>query len=928
MNFPQFEEKHDSEWAPIHRESRPWTYWWWFGNAVTKEEITRHMELFKRAGLGGVHIIPIYGVQGCEDRYITYLSDRWIEMLAHALQEGQRLGLGVDMTLGTGWNMGGPWVDEATAAKKVEIRVFKLKRGEKLSDPIVPDRPGTTLHALMAYGPRGQILDLTDKVDPKTKHLDWVPSEGEWTLYAALQILHGMKVKRAAPGGEGFVIDFFSREAMHQFLAPFDEALRKLAQLTELKLRAVYHDSFEVMGENWTDELFEQFQKRRGYDLRYYLHALAGDAPAELVLRVRSDFRQTIDELLLEESVLTWVEWSHRNGFLVRYEAHGSPGNLLDLYAAADIPESETFGPDWLRLVGLEPLPGTVRQRSHSNPKTLFLLNKFASSAAHVTGRPLCANETATWLGEHFKVPLEHVKALADILFLAGINHIFYHGIPFSPADAEFPGWLFYASTHFGPTNTFWTHFPALNKYISRCQAFLQVGQPDNDLLVYFPIFDLWATEEGTRGFLHFLTAHSSWLENNLPQFTLTAQRLWERGWEFDFVSDRLLADKVDVSNGQLITPGGRYKALLIAGCKLMQPETLERIISLLEKGATVLVVGDLPSDVPGFNNLNEKRKKFLALREKLTDNLTTVENGLKMKRLGKGKLFLGEDVEILATAAGIQRETMTDLGLQFIRRREDERTWIYFIVNLSGSRLERWVPLSVPANSVKIFDPMNQQSGIARMRREGDRTEAYLQLEPRQSLILKALTCQVSGKRWTYWKPIGEPLVLKGKWEVEFLEGGPKLPKPTVIEELSSWTEWDHDDPELLKAFSGLARYRLKFDLPSIEADAWLVDLGKVCYSARVWMNGHLLGTLIASPFRILVPRDVLREKSNDLVVEVANLAANRIADMDRRKVHWQKFFFVNINYEPFTAADWEPLPSGLLGPVCIQPVSHSMGP
>jgi hypothetical protein len=91
---------------------------------------------------------------------------------------------------------------------------------------------------------------------------------------------------------------------MHRFLEPFDRAFRKLSMLTALKPRAVYHDSFEVMGENWTDDLIEQFKKRRGYDLRHYLHALYGNAPAELVTRVRSDFRQTIDELLLEESVL------------------------------------------------------------------------------------------------------------------------------------------------------------------------------------------------------------------------------------------------------------------------------------------------------------------------------------------------------------------------------------------------------------------------------------------------------------------------------------------------------------------------------------------------------------------------------------------------------------------------------------------------
>ncbi len=887
LSVVQSRDNDASSWAPIGRQSRPWTYWWWLGSAVTKDEITRHMELFKQAGLGGVHIVPIYGAQGYEDKYIPYLSDRWLEMLAHTLEEGQRLGLGVDMTLGTGWNMGGPWIDEANAAKRVEIRAFRLGQGEKLSEPVFPNRQDAVLHTLMAYGSNGQVLDLTDKVNARTKSLDWSPSEGEWTLYAVIQVLHGMKVKRAAPGGEGFVIDFFSRKAMYRFLEPFDQVLRKLSSVTTLRPRAVYHDSFEVMGENWTDDFIEQFKKRRGYDLRFYLHALVGDAPAELVTRVRSDFRQTIDELLLEESVLPWVEWSHRHGFLVRYEAHGSPGNLLDLYSAADIPESETFGPDWLQLAGLEPLPGTLPQRSPSSPKTLFLLNKFASSAAHVTGKPFCANETATWLGEHFKVPLEHVKALVDILFLAGINHIFYHGIPFSPADVEFPGWLFYASTHFGPTNTFWHHFPALNEYIARCQAFLQIGQLDNDLLVYFPIFDLWGTERGTRGFLHFLTAHSSWLEGNLPEFTRTAQQLWEQGYGFDFISDRLLASKVDVADGYLVTPGGRYKALLLAGCKLMPPETLERIVKLLKKGATVLVLGELPKDVPGLSGLEQKRQRFGSLKKKLLSNLNEFGNGLKVTTVGNGKLVIGSDIKTLVTDTEIQRETMTDFGLQFIRRHERDGSWIYFIVNLSGKRWDGWVPISVPAKSAVIFEPISQQVGIARVRNESGHTEVYLQLEPRQSVILRALADrQVSGQRWAYWKPVGEPLTLSGTWQVEFVEGGPNLPKSTKVTKLSSWTEWEHDDPELLKAFSGTARYRLTFDLPTADADAWLLDLGTVCYSARVWLNGRLLGTLIASPFRLYVPKEAVRAKGNKLIVEVANLMANRIAYMDRQKV------------------------------------------
>ncbi len=910
-------------WPLLTNQVRPWAYWWWLGNAATEGEITRQLELFRHAGLGGVHIIPIYGAKGYEDRYIPFLSDRWLQLLAHTLQEGKRLGIGVDMTLGTGWNLGGPWIDEATAAKRVLIRTFTLRQGERMKEPLYPEQPYAVLHALVAFGPNGQTLDLTQQVNPDTKRLDWTPLEGEWKLYAVFQVLHGMRVKRAAPGGEGYVMDFFSRRALERYLLPFSEAFQQLATKTELKVRAIYHDSFEVIGENWTDNFLEQFQRRRGYDLRFYLPALLGESEPEIVMGVRSDFRQTVAELILEEYALPWVAWAHQHGFLVRYEAHGSPGDLLDLYAAADIPESELFGPDCLELVGLSPLM-SLPKRGKASPKVFLLFLKFASSAAHVTGKPLCANETATWLGEHFTVPLEHVKAQVDLLFLSGINHIFYHGIPFSPQEAPWPGWLFYASTHFGPTNTFWVHFPALNDYIARCQSFLQLGQHDNDLLLYFPIFDLWATDEGSRGFLHFLVANGEWLERNLPAFTRSALHLMEQGYSFDLISDRMVKQLLSASENGIATPGGIYRSLLIAHCHFMPVDTFERLLQLVEQGATVLVLGDLPKDVPGLTDLVQRRQRFAALRRQVEARWQPINAEVKEARIGQGRLLLSDNLTALLNAAQIPSEPMTKLGLRFIRRKESPDQFVYFVVNLRGHLWDGWVPLSVAAQSVVLFDPMHGHVGIGALRQNDGRTEVYLQLQPRQSLILRLLPQKVQGRPWAYYRAREDAEhLLTGSWQVEFTEGGPKLPKPATVTALSSWTEWTHDDSSVLKAFSGTAHYRLVFDLPSAqEPDAWLLDLGTVCYSARVWLNGSLLGTLIASPFQIVVPKEIVKPQGNELVVEVANLMANRIIDMDKRSVPWQQFFFVNILYQPFSAANWQPLPSGLLGPVRLVPM------
>jgi len=156
----------------------------------------------------------------------------------------------------------------------------------------------------------------------------------------------------------------------------------------------------------------------------------------------------------------------------------------------------------------------------------------------------------------------------------------------------------------------------------------------------------------------------------------------------------------------------------------------------------------------------------------------------------------------------------------------------------------------------------------------------------------------------------------------VKFVHGGPELPEDIETRELASWTTLGD---EQAKHFSGTARYMIEFDHPAGEADDWLLDLGRVCESARVKLNGRAVGILWCRPFAINVGEFLLPGK-NELQIEITNLAANRICDLDRRKVNWKYFYdinFVNRRYESFDASNWQLKDSGLLGPVSLQPAS-----
>ena len=901
-------------WPEIERTHAPWTRWWWMGNAVDEETLSQLLATYDEAGIGGVEITPIYGVRGYEEAFIDYLSPTWMTLLHHTVREAEALGMGVDMATGTGWPFGGPNIPLEQAARRLVTRTYRLQAGERLADPLTvqsePVDARAPLRTLMAYSDEGTIRNLTDRVDADGR-LDWEAPSGTWTLYALFGGWTGKQVERAAPGGAGYVIDHFSEEALQTHLTRFDQAF---SEHDRPAIRAFFNDSYEVEGADWTPAFLDAFERHQGYDLRYHLPAFIGEASDDKAARVYTDYRETLDSLLLNAFTRPWTEWTHEQGGQSRNQAHGSPANLLDLYAAVDMPETETFHASRFDIPGLRTDSMLIAMGENaSQPDPLVF--KLASSGGHVAGHNLISSETATWLGEHFRVSLAQIKPEVDQLFTAGINHVFFHGTPYSPPDARWPGWLFYASTHVAPTNTFWRDLPGLTSYIARCQSFLQAGAPDNDVLLYVPFRDRWQQGDGAAFQLSIHNPEEWFYDTPAHQ---AAQLMQDRGYTFDYVSDRLL-HTMEGSEAGVQADGGQYEVIVLSAPRYMSAGTFEHLTELVRSGATVVAHGGLPQDVPGWGDVAARRQRLQALREALSF-ASTATDGVRAASVGAGRFLAGDDLTALLQEAGVQREPMADRGLAFTRR-QHERGHHYFLANLGADPIEGWLPLGTETASAVLFDPMTTQSGVAAVRRADEGAEVYVQLEPGASRILRTFTTDhADGPNWTYLRDDGTPHELGGQWTVQFVDGGPVLPDSFSTRSLASWTTLGGEEAQ---RFAGTAQYTLTFDAPSDSAAAWTLDLGRVRESARVTLNGHDLGRVWAHPFTRRV-EDALQSGTNRLEIEVTNLAANRIADMDRRGVEWKTFYDINLvglDYRPFDASGWSPVASGLLGPVTLVP-------
>jgi hypothetical protein len=400
-------------------------------------------------------------------------------------------------------------------------------------------------------------------------------------------------------------------------------------------------------------------------------------------------------------------------------------------------------------------------------------------------------------------------------------------------------------------------------------------------------------------------------------------------------VTDNLLAGaKVDLASSAINLGGNPYRAIVIPPCKYMPVDTLRRLVDLARAGATVIFAGDVPNDVPGFANLDARRAELRSLiAQILTSGGSENPQVAKRAKVGEGTIFLRPNpdspaalsLSYLLGAAGIARESMADDGILCIRRARDGGT-DYFLVNTGVNPIEKWVRLSRPASSAVLLDPLvADRMGVAATRPQSHGISVFLQMQPGQSYILRTYSGSApSGPAWHYLRPAAElARTLGGDWNVHFVEGGPVLPRDFRTFHLGTWTVGD--DPEA-KRFAGTACYSLKFVVPPGARDAqeWRLDLGRVDESARVRVNGQSVATLWSAPFEVEIGR-FLQPGENFLEIEVTNVAANRIRDLDIRHVNWKSFYeinFVNRDYHPFDASTWPIRESGLIGPVILTPM------
>jgi hypothetical protein len=612
-----------TEFQQPSMEYHPFVRWWWNGDKVEADELVRELRLLKEADIGGVEINPIAFPSYCDSlgkASLPWLSPEWIDMLKVCFDEAQRLGMTCDLLVGSGWPFGAEFLGEDERAQIV------VNYAEPVTGPttltIVRDSlcahampkvsspyQGNTkeLMRLWLYpNPASSLNDGIDVWQNDSIFTIYIP-EGEYTLTALVKINGFLEVINGAPGAAGPVLDHFNTEAVKRYLSNMSDKIEERIGPLKGQIRALFTDSMELEGANWSDGMAEEFNKRYGYDITDYLPFILfkigsmGSAlnynpvvPVtsefqQLVNRARYDFEDFKAQLMQERFTEPYIAWCHAQGVKARAQAYGRGFYPLENAMDYDIPEGESWTTNWLKHK-----PGEeMSEQDYRRGRAYTMVNKFVSSAAHLAGNRTVSCEEMTNTYTVFNMTLEQLKIGGDQSAISGVTHSVFHGFNYSPNnEVPFPGWVRYGA-YYSENNPWWPYFKIYNKYKARLSYALQHGTYYADIAILNPENDMWST----------IGMQNEPFPNTTraPYKTMIWEAINKCGGGVDYVSESIIKGS-EIKKGHFCYNQRRYNTLMLIDVESLHPETAEQLLHFVKSGGRILCIDTIPYQSLGLS--------------------------------------------------------------------------------------------------------------------------------------------------------------------------------------------------------------------------------------------------------------------------------------------------------------------------------------
>jgi hypothetical protein len=861
--------------------------------------------------------------ESAKARVDDYLTPTFFAHMHAALDEARAKGMWLDYTFGSAWPFGGAgvvtpeWASlELRSAHQTILgpvhfheKIFMPRLNESITnDATLPPgwldqfRQRDKLVAVVAV--RGEDVQYFPNQGPHqppavkhtghldadtstvlTEHvlpdgtLDWNVPPGTWQLFVFKQMPTGQMVGDGAGAGPRLALDHMNKHAFELYAQRVGGTARLYdGEFFGHGLRAIFVDSLEVFTYlYWSDHFLEEFRQRRGYDLTPYLPILKvpgynvplNATAARLPLydiggigdRVRQDYWQTVSDLMIENFYSPFNEWAATNNLQSRVQAHGSPTDVLRVYGAANIPETEDL---------------------MDNGRYEFL--KMAPSGADLYGRTIVGSESFVWYGKAYQTTPAKIKRSSDELFTAGINEIIYHGFPYRYMDRPYPGWhpFLDVSSDMNETNPFWPYLPQLNRYIARMQYISQTGTTEVPVALY-------------RSML----AYDA-IEPPRPEPEIDTQ-LMNSGYNFDYI-DAYSILKSKVMGGKLISPGGKqFSALVLPKQESLTVELAAQLSVFASERLPIVFVGGVSTTEPEPANgqlfakpgPNPLHNVLANGNVHVAPDAARVTQSLE-KSVSPNLHFHGVPLPFIEKRIGA-------LDFFFLRNPDDAAKQTLIECDAMGTP-ELWNPWTGAIRPLAHFE------------RNGRKVRVPIDLDPYSSVLLvfdpEGMQTEKPVEMSTPAEPALQIAIGQSGWSFHGVGIGPGSHPMEIDLNMPDLEDWTMTDS--LKNFSGRGQYTTTFTVPASLLDNQsrvVLDLGGVGDVAEISLNGKSGPDLLLPPYRADVT-SLLHIGENTLRITVVNTLFNALSAQGR-----------SANYLPEgtnTASGL--LPSGLVGPVRLE--------
>ncbi len=535
---------------------------WVWNDWQTEEQIVQALRDFAAQKVMCVFVHPRPGLM------TPYLSERWMQLWKLTLAEAAKLDMDVWIYDENSYPSGfaGGWVPETMPESRGKALVMTEKK----------EPPTWTEDTIAVYTLAGeQYEDISAKV-----RAGQTPASERYLVVTRVWA----DANRWTAGR--WYVDLMRPGVTEKFLEVTLEAYRKeFGEEFGKRVPGSFTDepNIRVLGVPsfpWTDDLFEQFEKRWGYRLTDHLPCL--DRQVGDYRRIRHNYRQILNDLFIERWARPYYAYCEKHGleFTGHYWEHDWP--ICSLTA-----DSMALSA-WQHRPGIDILCNQYDDQSpqaqFGNARSVRELGSVANQLGR--RRTLCeAYGAAGW-----DLRFEDMKRIGDWMYALGVNTLNQH-LAFSTIRGarkrDYP-------QSFSYHEPWWEAYHVSASYFTRLSAALAHGQEINHILIIEPTSTAWM--------------YTSFRQPDPPgmelgkAFQKLVTTLAQAQVEYDIGCEDMIARFGGPSEmGKLVVGQRGYSTVVIPPLtENLNAATAEQLMEYLNGGGEVWCCGEPPSRVDG----------------------------------------------------------------------------------------------------------------------------------------------------------------------------------------------------------------------------------------------------------------------------------------------------------------------------------------